>query len=291
MKSGERIIGEIVSEDEFTVKIRWKENLYDISKGEVSRINREASKKESRKIFIYKLRDGSEVTGFLADEDAQTITIKTNQGFQVIEKSKVLETKDQESSPEKMQGMVLSKSDHSKDKKESDLVKPSDTFFGITGSGFANSYPVRSTNKTSLGGGFFFEPSTFRFGESSRFGLRAEYLVSRKDQKYDFYNTFAYILISFKWSKALDFYGSFGLGASFVQYTPVTKSESGLTPFPTEEKQSIGSFSPSGYIELGWQGLHIGNMNFRIGGRYIIIQEKTISQGMGGIEFAAGYRF
>ncbi len=276
LKTGEVFICDLISENTYQIKVNWKGKEYVIPRQDIASVDlKKTGKHISYKYLNFRLNDGSQIKGAIADESNESYTLKTDVGFLTIDKNKI-KTQDSKEEPKLSEAY------------ESGWV-PEKLLMGITGTGLSNSAPINSNHPTSYGGGIFVEPISLQIFSRFQFGFRSEYLVSDGSGypyvclacsvtgRYDFFNNFAYLKYNWKKSELLDFYGSFGGGASYVRYRlgDIT----------------LASLSPAATAEIGWQGIKFGRFFVRVSLRTVGIQEKNISLGMGGMEISVGRGF
>jgi hypothetical protein len=276
LKTGEVFICDLISENTYQIKVNWKGKEYVIPRQDIASVDlKKTGKHISYKYLNFKLNDGSQIKGAIADENNESYTLKTDVGFLTIDKNKI-KSSDPREEPKLAESY------------ESGWV-PEKLLIGITGTGLSNSAPINSNHPTSYGGGIFVEPISLQIFSRFQFGFRSEYLVSDGSGypyvclacsvtgRYDFFNNFAYLKYNWKKSELLDFYGSIGGGASYVRYRlgDIT----------------LASLNPAATAEIGWQGIKFGRFFVRVSLRAIGIQEKNISLGMGGMEISVGRGF
>ncbi|MEM7181581.1 MAG: hypothetical protein AAF518_11755 [Spirochaetota bacterium] len=261
--NGQAYIGELVSEDERVVRIRFRNELYTIPKEDLSKID--ISKKGDNLSYNYTeftLKDGSKVKGIIAEEKQQSYTLKTKEfGFLVLEKDRIVKSKraeDSKTPPKKYLG---------------ERQVGSETLIGITGTALGG-YPG-----PAFGGGLYIEPAFLKlFG--IQLGYKGEYLSALKaNSRYTFFNNYGYMHFSTKINDDpfWDFYSNIGIGGSIVQYK--------------SDNQTLTGGSPSGYIELGWQGIRWKSLVTRIGIRGLCSAERGNPYCMGGGELSVGVSF
>lgn len=276
LKTGEVFICDIITENSYQIKVNWKGKEYVIPRQDIASLDlKKTGKHISYKYLNFQLNDGSQIKGAIADENNESYTLKTDVGFLTIDKSKI-KSHDPIIEPKLAEGY------------ESGWV-PEKLLIGIAISGLANSAPVNSNHPTTYGGGIFIEPVSLQVFSRFQFGFRSEFLVSdgsgypsvciacSATGRFDFFNNFAYLKYNWKKSELLDFYGSLGAGGSYVRYRLGDVSLSTLNPAAT--------------AELGWQGLKFDKYFVRVSLRTILIQEKNVTLGMGGMEVSIGRGF
>jgi len=263
LKTGEVFICDLLSEDEKAYKVNWKGSEYVFPKTDVQ--SADYNKKGSHISYRYStfiMRDGSLIKGVIADQDKDNYTLKTDVGFLMIEKAKI--AKQENDSKEEVKPPAIYSVGNE---------KIAETKIGFTGSGFANTGSTQ--NPSTFGGGWFVEPAFFGFRRNWQFGYKGEYLVSKGNRDYDFFNNFIYLQYNLIFSRFLSFYGNFGAGSSYVR--------------SIKGQNTIAGIDPASYFEIGYQGLRFDKLFFRIGLRYIHIFESGSAAGMGGAEFSVGY--
>ncbi len=265
LKSGKSYICDILTEDERKVKISYKEQVYIVPKSEIQNIDyKKTGTHTSRYYPSFQMKDGSTIKGLIAEEDKNSYTLQTGNGFIVIDKTKIAkEEKDYEKNP-----------DFPKDLLES--ANSPETRIGVGGSGFANGSPLAGSHPSTAGGFLFIEPAFLGFGKAWQFGYRADYYTSGGNGKYDFFNNFGYIQYNLKWTRRLHFYINLGGGGSSVRYQ--------------SKQESYAGINPAGYMELGWQGLQWDRVFIRLAVRGVYINEKGLGLGMGGGEISFGVK-
>ncbi|MBK8395589.1 MAG: hypothetical protein IPL26_10140 [Leptospiraceae bacterium] len=243
LDNGDAFICDLITETDKSFKILFKGKEYTIPKTDV--VATDSTKKGTHSSFRYSrfvLKDGSKLNGVIAEENAESFTLKTELGFLVVEKSRIAEFPSNTKTPPDLSSTYLSAN-----------IRLPETRVGIFGSGFLNTAPISSTNPISTGGGIYAEPAFLNW-RSFSFGFRSEYLQSLSgNNTITFFNNSVYMHRNrvFLEKPMLDFYVNFGLTASNVSYKKGTESFSGV--------------NPGSYLELGWQGIKFKNMYIRLG--------------------------
>jgi hypothetical protein len=90
LKSGKSFICDILTEDERKIKISYKEQVYIVPRLEIQTIDyKKTGVHASRYYPSFQMKDGSAIKGLIAEEDKTSYTLQTDNGFIVIEKSKI----------------------------------------------------------------------------------------------------------------------------------------------------------------------------------------------------------
>lgn len=265
LKSGKAFICDILTEDERKIKISYKEQVYIVPRSEIQTIDyKKTGTHASRYYPSFQMKDGSAIKGLIAEEDKTSYTLQTDNGFIVIEKSKIAnQEKGFEKNPEFPKDLLES-------------ANSPETRIGFGGSGFANGALLAGSHPSSSGGFLFIEPAFLGFAKKFQFGYRTDYYTAGGNGKYSFYNNFGYLQYNLKFSRFLHFYVNVGGGASSVRYQSKTENFSGI--------------NPAGYMELGYQGLQWDRVFIRIAVRGVYINEKGLGFGMGGGEISFGVK-
>ena len=102
-------------------------------------------------------------------------------------------------------------------------------------------------------------------------------LFCTKYGRFDFFNNFIYLKYNYKKTELLDFYFTFGIGASSIRYRL--------------QDTMISTINPITLYEIGWQGLKFGKYFIRVALRGNIINEKETVLFQGGTEISLGRSF
>lgn len=268
LDNGDAFICDLITETDKNYKILYKDKEYFIPKTEVKSTN--PAKKGIHSAFRYStfiLKDGSKIKGVIAEDKTDNVTLKTEIGFLVIEKSRIIEFPINSKIPSDMPSSYLASN-----------VRLPETRIGLFGSGYANGSPISYSNPTSFGGGFYVEPAFLQW-KSFRIGLRSEYLQSLNNNTVTFFNNILYFNMNrvFFEKSILDFYLNLGISASNASYRKGNESFSGT--------------NPGGYFEVGWQGIKFRSMYLRFGLNAFCNFESLGSFCAGGGSLGVGVRF
>jgi hypothetical protein len=146
---------------------------------------------------------------------------------------------------------------------------------GFYGAGFKNGHGVGETNRTSLGGGFFIEPSFFKLSERWLFGFQSELLSSPGQLKYSFFQNFIYAQFNYVLF-GQNLYYKIAIGSSYV-----SKTDAGST---------ASIFRPALAGEFGWQNSLGDKYILRIGIRENGVFENPKIWDAFGLQISFGYR-
>ncbi|MCE9501515.1 MAG: hypothetical protein K8R21_13595 [Leptospira sp.] len=265
LKSGKSFICEVITEDEKKIKVLYKDKTYVVPRSDIQNIDYKKRGPHSSRFYTeFKMKDGSNIHGVIAEEDKTSFTLQTDIGFLTVEKSKIAKfDTDLEKKPEFPNEFA-------------ENTNLPETRIGFGGSVFANGQPVVKTNPISAGGFLYIEPAFLNFRSNWQFGFRSDYVVASGVGRFDFFNNFLYLQYNYKKSDLLNFYLNVGGGGSFVRYKSGTDNYSGM--------------NPAAYLELGWQGLQWDRVYIRTGLRFVYINEQGLNYGMGGLEISFGVK-
>ncbi|MEI1280265.1 hypothetical protein V6Z05_18175 [Leptospira venezuelensis] len=266
LKTGEVFICDYISETEKDLTLQWKNDRYVVPKSEIQSVNLKISGKHiSFKYRNFKMKDNSTIRGLIAEEDANTYTVKTDIGFLTLEKSKI-------SSSEPAGEEIKFDANYL----QTDATA-NKSFIGIGALALVNGESIGGKNPYSFGGSWAAEPHSFKLNTRWLVGYRGEYLISnRPDSNYSFFNNFLYAKYDYKKSEILDFYAIVGGGLSYDQFTGKGVTRAGVNPALN--------------FEAGWQGLKYDNFQLRVGWYTTHIQERHYSFDMTGLQIMAGFR-
>lgn len=261
LTNDEIYVCDFVQDNGDTVKVRWKQNLYEIPRSSVAGMNMDiGGPHTSYRRSSVRMKDGSVIRGILVEDKKTDIVIKTDLGYMTL-------SKDRMESP----GDLNFRKPELETAPEKGSVTRADSRIGIFGSGYASSHPLVGGVG---GGGFILEPAFAKWKENIRFGLMGEY-DSSTNARYSFGSGIVYFQYRLAFSERKDFYLNLGGGASYVQYHRTGTSIEGL--------------NPAGYIALGWQGLKWRDLIFRVGVKALGTADHSSAVNGGG-EFAVLYR-
>lgn len=267
LKSGKVLICDVVTENEFQLKVFWNGVYYRIPKSDIFLINLSKNGKHT----IYQLEnielvDGSKLKGAIAEENSERLILKTDIGFITVEKSKI-----------KSRGVNSNLEMPSVYKENNN--SPIYLKTGILLLAQLNGRPLYPELKNSYGGGFFLEPTSLIFAGKYQLGIRSEYIISNGNGKFDFFNNTLYGKYDYKFSEFHDYYIIFGAGISYDRYRFSGDTSAGINPLIT--------------LDLGWQGLNWfdGKYFLRTGIRLTSIIEMGIFFPQAGFEASIGGNF
>ncbi|WP_243397174.1 LA_3334 family protein [Leptospira kmetyi] len=242
-KNGEAYVASEIADSESKIKVQWKGDEYEIPKSDLSSIDKNKRGADfSYRYTSLNLHGGSVLVGVVVEEQEDVFVIKTNLGFMNVEKSKLKEPITLNSESPKIHKKYLTHQGRVWNNR-----------FGLSGSIFANTNPIASSNPISSGGSFFIEPSALDFS-GFRISYRADYYQSiSANSNFQFFNQFVYVNKSkqFFENPILNFYFNFGIGASMTSFSGNGERRNGI--------------SPATLISLGWQGISIGSFQGRVG--------------------------
>ncbi|RHX78485.1 LA_3334 family protein [Leptospira yasudae] len=242
-QNGESFVATEIEENDAKIKVVWKGDEYEIPKSDIVSIDKNKRGADfSYRYTTLKLHGGSVLVGVVVEEQEDVFVIKTNLGFMNVEKSKLREPIALNSESPKIHKKYLTRQGRVWNNR-----------FGLSGSIFANTNPIASSNPISSGGSFFIEPSALDFS-GFRISYRADYYQSiSANSKFQFFNQFVYVNKSkqFFENPILNFYFNFGIGASMTSFSGNGERRNGI--------------NPAAMFSLGWQGFSFGSFQGRVG--------------------------
>ena len=238
--SGNKFLGKIISEDERSILFQFQGKDYRIPKSELIKNEKEKSGSDfSIGLSKILLRDGSQLIGYLIEEDRDHLILQTQIGFVNIEKSKI-EKSDinrEKNFPPPKKFLVSS-------------LESLNTFLGL-GYGIYRSPNLDITLNQLY---FNLEPAYLNLKGYGRIGLQLDGIWGvNAEYKMNMFNGIIYYYshYQFQQSPLLDFYGKVGLGGNYVNTIAEDRNRSGLNPLVM--------------FDLGWQGYKLNDFQLRLG--------------------------
>ena len=265
LQTGEAFIVDILVEERNYIKVKWKDKTFTIPKDDILSVDKTKTGKHiSYAYYQFIMRDDSKIKGVIAEETNDTLTVNTDMGFIILDKSKIKERI----------GLADPKQKINFPSKygEKDILLP-ETMIGIGGSYYSSHAPLNLTNANVYGGFLFLEPDFFRLSTSMRFGYRMEYHASLGDKaKYDFFNNIAYF--QYGWQKKgnpyLDFYVNLGAGIAYERFISYNQNPVGISFSAGGDTRGRSggetntAINPLSKIVIGWRGLKYKNFRLRV---------------------------
>jgi len=266
LKNGESyIINDILEKGEL-VTVRWKGREYNIPKSVIQRIDYSKKGSEiSYKYSDFQLTDGSTIRGILVEDKPDKVTLKTELGFAVVDKSRILNLEDV--SKPNVQPDIS-------DRYLSGIVGDNKLRIGASGLLLATLGPWAHTMPLLGGGGLYLE-RTILTNPSWYWGVLSEYSISPS----------ALGNLSL-WNQSVYLGKSFGVSA------PYFLLGGGLTTVQwRSDEKSISGSDPEILSELGWGWETSNGSLIRLGLRSQCTIATELSLCRAGLRFSLGVPF
>ncbi|EPG64561.1 hypothetical protein LEP1GSC061_3608 [Leptospira wolffii serovar Khorat str. Khorat-H2] len=268
LSNGDGFILDLISEDERTVTVSWKNRVYVIPRSEVLKLD--ASRKgphSSYRTSHFILKDSTSIRGVLAEEKESSYTVKTDLGYLDIDKSRIKSTKIPQDQDAKLPLEFLSEK----------MAQP-ETKWGGSLSTYAGIGSISDSAPLWLSGSLFIEPAYFKLGERNQLGVRVDALGSTggSNARYSVLMPEIYLFRGFGFSEERDFYLSFGIGPAAVQSKSGGETRSGVVP--------------GAHLEIGYQGWRWETSFLRVGGKVLCFADASSPFCTAGLEFSFGAR-
>lgn len=268
LSNGDGFILDLISEDERSVTVSWKNRVYVIPRSEILKVD--AGRKgphTSYRTSHFILKDSTSIRGVLAEEKESSYTVKTDLGYLDIDKSRIKNSKIPQDQDAKLPLEFLSEK----------MTQP-ETKWGGSLSAYGGIGSIANSAPLWLSGSLFIEPAYFRLGEKNQLGIRVDALGSSggTNTKYSVLMPEIYLFRGFGFSEERNFYLSIGIGPAAVQSKSGGETQSGIVP--------------GAHLEIGYQGFRWETSFLRIGGKVLCFADATSPFCTAGLEFSFGAR-